>query len=123
MKFNKLILVSAFISTLSLSALAESTVDQNKPMSMSPMAQGSALTTGDGAGNMPEGMPMNMKMGQHASGTDSQQAMMQGGMGMSMMKMMPEKMAEMKQHREQVEMHLANIESSLQQLVELQKAK
>jgi hypothetical protein len=60
----------------------------------------------------------------HQSGSqDSQQAMMQGGMGMSMMKMMPEKMAEMKQHREQVETHLANIESSLQQLVELQKAK
>lgn len=140
MKMNKYILVSALISTLSLPALAASNVDQNQQMPMSRMTQDSEQTSGNATGKMPDSMPMNMqnhmKMGQkhgntsavtdhqkHSSSKDSQPGMQQGGMNMSMMKMMPQKMAEMKAHRERVETHLANIESSLQQLVELQKEK
>lgn len=129
MKFNKLILVSALISTLSLPALAASNGDPN------------SLNTADNAiGQAPAGMPMmNMGQPQNMPMTQYRQNQMptssfgaghhpgalnkQGGMGMPMMKMMPQKMAEMQQHRTRVETHLTNIENSLQQLVELQKAK
>ena len=184
MKFNKIILVSAFMSALSLPALADTTGEHNAtpttdnaitqvpggfpmnrqgamnpansgfsgmPMDMSQMDM-NRMNMGQmdmgrmNMGNMNmrpgnyQGMPMmnmgqpqNMPMmqyrqnqmppstaggGHHPGGMNKQ-----GGMGMPMMKMMPQKMAEMKQHRERVEKHLASIDSSLQQLVELQKAK
>jgi len=189
MKFNKIILVSALISTLSLPALADTTGEHNAtpttdnastqvpggfpinrqgnmnpansnfsemPMDMSRMNMGQMDMGRMNMGNMNmrpgnyQGMPM-MNMGQQGGmpmmqhhhqnqmptasyGTGHHGSAMnhQGGMpmmnmgqqsGMPMMKMMPKKMAEMKQHRERVEKHLANIDSSLQQLVELQKAK
>ena len=140
MKMNKVILVSALISTLSLPILAASNVDQSNPVPMSRMAQDSAVTKAKVAGEMPNGMPMNMQgnmkmgqqngmsasaagAGQHAGSLDSQQGMRQGGMGMTMMEMMPQKMAEMKLNRELMDVRLSNIESSLQQLVALQKVK
>jgi len=193
MKLNKLILVSALISTLSLPALAASNIDQNSavttdnatgkmPGGMPMYRQGTMNQGNNGFSDMPmdmsqmdmnrmnmgqmdmgrmnmgnmnmrpgnyQGMPM-MNMGQqngmpmmpyrqnqmptaspgagHHAGSMNQQGgmpMMNMGQqgGMPMMKMMPQKMAEMQQHRARVETHLANIESSLQQLIELQKAK
>lgn len=120
MKINKLFLISALVSTLSLPALAATDTD-SKEMPMNQMGQESAPVNGSTKGTIPNGMQMNM--GQ----MDMSNMKMGQGMGqqkdMPMMKMMPQKMAEMKQHRTRVETHLAKIESYLQQLVELQKAK
>lgn len=138
MKISNFIIVSALISTLSLPSWAASNVDQDTPVPMNQMAQNSGETMGNVNEKMPNGMPMNMQgkmnpqksmpvsatgVGQHAGSMEGQQSMNQGGMDMPMMKMMPQQMAEMKQHSERVETLLSSIESSLQQLVELQKAR
>jgi len=65
-------------------------------------------------------MPMSSNgTGHHWSSTNNQG----GSMSMPMMKMMQQKSADMKQHREKMELHLANIEDLLQELLEAQKAK
>ena len=122
MKINKLFLISALVSTLSLPALAASDTD-SKQMPMNQMGQESEAGSGNSMGTMPNGMQMNMgKM--DMNGMKMGQGMGMGQQkGMPMMKMMQQKSADMKQHQARVEKHLTNIESSLQQLVELQKAK
>ena len=113
MKINKLILASTLISILSLSAIAAS-----------DKLQSDSSTTGQANQNMPMKMQGNMTPGSGGNSAMPMNMMKMGSEdGMPMMKMMKQRSAEMKQHREQMNVHLANIENSLQQLVELQKTK
>ena len=146
MKFSKIVLGTTLLSSMALGtpAFGNSSDKPDQPdMSMMGSGQGGSVVRSEQQGqmamsssqsNMSDPMMqmmmqmMQMMMQQHGNKTSMHGGhhgamdMMTSGRGdMSKMGMMKEKRAQMKQHMQTMESTLGNIESLLQELVDLQK--